>query len=158
LNSLNLSIELISIDLSTDPSIDLFICLFINLSIRAVCGRQLACLRAASAEELYNARHVTDDALLDWSPVQDGVELTGSPANLLASGQFAHNVTVLLGTNADEGSEFIQLSYDATFQESADYLTNWLVPELGNAVVNEYPPDAYNGTEDGKVSTLQLTL
>jgi len=99
---------------------------------------------------------VTDDALLDWSPVQDGVELTGSPANLLASGQFAHNVTVLLGTNADEGTEFIQLNYDATFQEATDYLVNWLGQELGNAVVNEYPPEAYNGTEDGKVSILLI--
>ena len=88
--------------------------------------------------------------------MEDGVELTGSPANLLATGQFAHNVTVLMGTNADEGSEFIKLSYDATFQESANYLVSLLGPELGNAVVNEYPPEAYNGTEDGKVSSSLL--
>ena len=36
----------------------------------------------------------------------DGVELMGSPAELLARGEVA-NVPILIGSNANEGSNFI---------------------------------------------------
>jgi len=52
------------------------------------------------------------------SPIVDGVELSEAPVDSLAAGRFAVNVTVLLGTNADEGSEFVGLDYDASFEEA----------------------------------------
>jgi carboxylesterase type B len=41
--------------------------------------------------------------LLDWSPVIDGVDVVGVPAELAAQGKAA-NVPVMLGTNANEGA------------------------------------------------------
>ncbi len=56
------------------------------------------------------------------SPIEDGVELTASPRDLLSTSGFAPNVTVAMGTNADEGSEFTDVDYDGTEQEYEDYL------------------------------------
>ena len=55
------------------------------------------------------------------------MELTAAPRDLIAAGAFAPNVTILFGTNADEGSEFIDLDYDASEEEYAAYMEQVLV-------------------------------
>ena len=42
-----------------------------------------------------------------WAPTVDGVELLDSPRKRLSGGHVAPNVPVLLGTNRDEGSQFL---------------------------------------------------
>jgi carboxylesterase type B len=72
------------------------------------------CLRALNTSEVSAAAHgLPSIGLCDWSPVIDGVELTAHPTALVAEGKFNKGVPVLLGSNADEGSEFVSgLSYD----------------------------------------------
>jgi carboxylesterase type B len=54
--------------------------------------------------------------------VEDGVEVLDQPRNLMAQGKFATNVTMLFGTNADEGSLFIDISYQADEAEYEAYM------------------------------------
>jgi len=59
------------------------------------------------------------------------VELTAQPREVMAQGKgFASNVSVLLGTNADEGSQFIDLAYDASEQDYEEYLVQVLGADL----------------------------
>jgi carboxylesterase type B len=109
-----------------------------------------ACMRALNSSQLYAGKHGVGGIFLDWSPVEDGVELTDQPRNLLAEGDYATNVSILLGTNADEGSLFVDISYDADEQEYEDYIVSVLGPDLGALAMAEYPYADYNGTEDGK--------
>jgi hypothetical protein len=55
------------------------------------------------------------------SPVEDGVEVFGEPRKLMAQGQFATNVSVLLGTNADEGSLFNSGGYNSNEEDYINY-------------------------------------
>ena len=96
---------------------------------------EVACLRTKSADEVLAARKGMPSALLTWSPVVDGVELTEEPQETLrklmaASGSrnddemtMATNVTVLLGSNGDEGSEFTELPYDATAEDYGYFIS-----------------------------------
>jgi hypothetical protein len=68
------------------------------------------------------------------SPIEDGVELTEAPRDSLAKGDFASNVTVLLGTNADEGSEFVAVDYDVSEAEAEAYMSSFWGPALGPLV------------------------
>lgn len=128
----------------------------------------LTCMRAANSSEVYAAKRgplsVDGGSLLTWSPVEDGVELLASPRDTLAAAAAApaggagsaalavgFNVSLLLGTNADEGSEFIDLKYDATPEEYDAYMHELMPPELADRIVAEYPAAMYNGSEDGKV-------
>lgn len=71
----------------------------------------VGCLRAKTHEELLNFSQSAPLPHLDswdscrWSPVIDGVELQGHPAQELHSGRVAP-VPLLLGTNKDEGVSF----------------------------------------------------
>jgi hypothetical protein len=49
------------------------------------------------------------------------VEVFGEPRKLMAQGQFATNVSVLLGTNADEGSLFVSISYNSNEEDYVNY-------------------------------------
>ena len=55
-----------------------------------------------------------------WTPPVDGVELQDTPLALLQRGEVAPNVSVILGTNRDEGTYFTttQRPTNATWQES----------------------------------------
>lgn len=67
------------------------------------------------------------------------------------AGNFAQNVSITMGTNADEGSEFADIDYDADEQAYEDYLYEVFEPELAALTLLEYPYAAYNGSADGKV-------
>ena len=75
------------------------------------------------------------------------MELLASPRDTLAAAAAApaggagsaalavgFNVSLLLGTNADEGSEFIDLKYDATPEEYDAYMHE-LMPPVTTAAV-----------------------
>jgi hypothetical protein len=66
------------------------------------------------------------------SPVEDGVEVFGEPRKLMAQGQFATNVSVLLGTNADEGSLFNSVGYNSNEEDYVNYANKvWFFVFLG---------------------------
>lgn len=74
---------------------------------------QLACLRQKSAADVLSASGVTGSMLkagVRWAPVQDGITLTGNPAQQVQDGQFAR-VPVIFGSNHDEGRFFVATEY-----------------------------------------------
>ena len=60
-----------------------------------------------------------------FGPVVDGAELTDHPAALLARGAVAPNVTLLVGSNRDEGSIFIANVSGTGENQTVD---DWVVP------------------------------
>ena len=77
-----------------------------------------ACLRRQSTLDLMRLADRTQGALpyddlwgrSQWAPVVDGVELTASPLQLLKDGAVPPSLPVLMGTNKDDGTEFIASS------------------------------------------------
>ena len=49
-----------------------------------------------------------------WAPVVDGVELVDDPPALIESGRALTNITLVVGSNADEGTEFIAWTRNMT--------------------------------------------
>ena len=119
-----------------------------------VTAEEVACMRSKSAQEVLDARHGMPDSLLSWSPVEDGVQLVEAPRLAIAKGDFATNVSITLGTNADEGSEFTGLPWDATESEYEVYMKSTFGDELGEKVVAKYSAAYYNdsGVEGKGVS------
>lgn len=78
--------------------------------------------------------HVQIDApFIAYTPAVDGVVLTDKPAVLLENKQM-NPVTIMVGSNADEGTLFSQLPYDATEKEYEAYLTHVLGPNVAPKV------------------------
>jgi para-nitrobenzyl esterase len=74
---------------------------------------QLACMRQKSAADLMhgsvpNGNEVKVD--IRWTPVQDGITITGDPARQVQEGQF-NRVPVIWGTTHDEGRLFVASEY-----------------------------------------------
>jgi carboxylesterase type B len=116
------------------------------------------CLRGVNATALLAAEHGLPSGgnLCDWTPVIDGIELTAHPAVLAAAGKFNKGVPVLLGTNADEGTEFVgHLNKKA----NASDVKAWAMNEfrgLSEATVDQilaqYPCSAYEKEANKKSS------
>lgn len=85
----------------------------------------LSCLRNTSWEQLRKWSYKTDSDGLpfedtwdssEWAPVVDGVELPMAPPKAIESGHVLSNATLLLGSNADEGNEFIATTRNMTIK------------------------------------------
>ncbi|EAQ83708.1 hypothetical protein CHGG_10112 [Chaetomium globosum CBS 148.51] len=76
----------------------------------------IACLREAPLDVVYNAAASTPTQPT-WWPTIDGEFLTHPPSLQLAAGNFPHNITLLLGTNDDEGFALSNLLGAATETE-----------------------------------------
>jgi len=72
-----------------------------------------------------------------------GVELTDSPENLAKAGKF-HKVPILLGTNANEGSIFSQLSHFVTADEYEADVIQKFGQEIGQQVLSYYPASNFS--------------
>jgi len=107
------------------------------------------CLRSKPSEDLYKARSQIEAPFLRWAPAIDGVELTDEPYNLLAQNEIA-DVPVLFGSNADEGTMFVDLDYDATEAEYESYIIELMGKEIGEKVIVEYPYSYYNEAFENK--------
>ena len=105
-----------------------------------------ACLRALNSSEVAAAARglPTEDLLCDWSPVIDGVELTAHPQVLAEQGK-VHAVPTLLGTNQDEGTEFVHLALNASEADFEAYAEQ-NAPGYGAAIAAQYPVSAYKKT------------
>ena len=64
------------------------------------------------------------------APVVDGVELPLEPTKAIESGRVLTNITIMLGSNADEGTEFIattrNMTINALANMSAPQFDTWL--------------------------------
>ncbi|WP_194818475.1 carboxylesterase/lipase family protein [Nocardia sp. XZ_19_385] len=110
------------------------------------CGEvptRLQCLRALPIDRLLSSPTTQLNSMaVTWSPVQDGVVVTSSPEQALASGA-ARDMPLIIGSNADEGATFIALlDYArATIPTAADYL-GWareLFGDNSTQVLARYP-------------------
>ena len=106
-----------------------------------------ACLRAVNASAIEAAGHDLPDSdrLCEWSPVIDGVELTAPPQKLAAAGKLKKGVPTLLGTNRDEGTEFVHFPLNGS-QADFDAYAATNVPGYGPQVVASYPLTDYPHT------------
>jgi len=104
----------------------------------------MSCLLSLSTNEIINASQlVSNGALLPWTPVVDGVELTALPAELAAQGLY-NKVPVLLGTNKDEGTVFIgYLGVNVSAAEFAIWV-KLSFPTLYQQVLDMYPLANYS--------------
>lgn len=104
---------------------------------------ELACMRAQSMQALINNQENANNALVAWSPVVDGVELTDIPPQLVRQGLFNH-VPVLLGSNHDEGTLLISgLNPPATAQQLYDWINSTVGYEWADQVIAMYPVSEY---------------
>lgn len=106
-----------------------------------------SCLRAVNASDIEAAGHnlPQSDRLCEWSPVIDGVELTEQPQVLAAAGKLKPGVSALLGTNRDEGTEFVHFPLNGS-QLDFDAYAAANVPGYGEQVVARYPLADYPQT------------
>ena len=78
-------------------------------------GRKIvSCMRNKTMEQIRKWGYKTDSNGLpfedtwdssEWAPVVDGVELPMTPTTAIEKGKVLANITILLGSNADEGDE-----------------------------------------------------
>eukprot|EP00943_MAST-04B_sp_MAST-4B-sp1_P005223 g5223.t1 len=121
----------------------------------------LECLRSKNISEIYRAGDNSqphDDpggvSLIDWSPVVDGVELLDDPLNCLKKGQ-VNRVPVLLGSNKDEGTEFVKPKEDKmTLPLYKDFLNKSFGATLAPEVLAMYPAPKYSSPWRAAVDAL----
>ena len=104
----------------------------------------LACLRAISWENITLVNTIDFLSLDRWGPVVDGVEVPDFPRAMAARGQLAPNVSVLIGSNADEGTLFaVPQCLDLGMNTSAAYLaclSAYFGGALAPTIAGLYPP------------------
>jgi para-nitrobenzyl esterase len=74
---------------------------------------QLECMRQKSAAEVVTASVPSGNEInvdVRWTPVEDGITLTGSPAKQIRDGQF-NRVPAMFGSTHDEGRFFVATEY-----------------------------------------------
>eukprot|EP00038_Savillea_parva_P017986 m.22098 g.22098 ORF g.22098 m.22098 type:complete len:555 (+) comp3954_c0_seq1:100-1764(+) len=114
------------------------------------------CLRGVNASVLEAHKPSCKSALLDWAPTVDGVELTAHPRDLLAKG-LAHDVPVILGTNRNEGTEFVDMSQTANDSLYALTIESEFGSALGSQILQQYPTSRYEATKGGTAAWWALT-
>lgn len=98
----------------------------------------VACLQALTTDEVLTAYHTmpksgveTGSVYEQWSPTNDGVEAVTHPWISAAAGG-VNKVPIMLGTNRDEGSMFVDLPKNATLSELHDF---WSLIGLDNSQI-----------------------
>jgi len=103
----------------------------------------LKCLRALSMEELLSVSSVTGAYATNWAPTVDGVELTHSPEDLASQGKIA-NVPIMVGTNLNEGTNFMPDSFkNMTADQYEPFLLSEYGANVGPDVATLYPLSSY---------------
>lgn len=123
-------------------------------SLNCVAGgaiSQADCLRAVNASVLHAHRPHCNGAEVNWSPTVDGVELMAEPRVLLAQGK-AHDVPVIIGTNRDEGTIFIDFPMDGNDTQYAQSMVANFGSTLGPQILQQYPTNRFNATKDASAA------
>lgn len=87
-------------------------------------NRTLESLRSKSPEEIVN-NESSNGGVVDFpfAPVEDGCFLPGVPQTLMDAGAFASNISVMLGSNVNEGSWFLQYFFGLPVEEEHPEVT-----------------------------------
>eukprot|EP00756_Hemistasia_phaeocysticola_P005774 Hpha_TRINITY_DN13493_c0_g1::TRINITY_DN13493_c0_g1_i1::g.131171::m.131171/K01049/ACHE; acetylcholinesterase len=107
------------------------------------------CLRSRNLTQvLAGMKHLpSPEGLVGWSPTVDGVEFTADVQILGAQGDIA-NVPVLLGTNKNEGTTFVNLDKKANASDLDRYVVSQI--DKSAAITAEieaaYPPSSFEKT------------
>jgi len=128
------------------------------------CGTDLDCFLNKTTKEIEVAKNemVKTSTLseLHWGPVVDMVSNMGTPQQLIAAGRFNKKVPVVMGSNRDEFSVFIETNpeirtmYKPSMTEADfDNLLAYLGNDTIKAVKKAYDPSVYSYPKDlGKYS------
>ena len=103
----------------------------------------LECLRNLTTQEIMSAAGNLRSGILEWSPVVDGVEIPDDPRNLASEGR-VHNVPVLLGSNKDEGTYFVNIPRNISTSTFHNHLEKMLGKDLAQSAAEHYPPSQYS--------------
>jgi para-nitrobenzyl esterase len=118
----------------------------------------LACMRGKTVEEIIKAEPAnTTIAGETWYPSVDGWNLPDLPSKLVAAGSFEKMPTIF-GTNADEGSLFIQLGGPAAMipdEAAFEKFAEANIPGHGVEIVAHYPTATYGTAQ--KAATAAIT-
>ena len=116
----------------------------------------LACLRGKTAQEIITAGPAASIAGEIWYPSVDGWNLPDQPSKLVEAGSFEKMPTIF-GTNADEGTLFIQLGGptsmipdEAAFEKFAE--AN--IPGHGKEIVAHYPTATYGTAQKAAIAAI----
>ncbi|XP_054924860.1 acetylcholinesterase-like [Dermacentor andersoni] len=84
----------------------------------------LNCLRSKDAKDIVKSES-NNGGIVDFPfvPVEDGAFLPGTPQALMDSGAFARNISVMLGSNVNEGSYFLQYFFGLSVREQNPQVT-----------------------------------
>lgn len=108
----------------------------------------LGCLLRLSAHELAAVL----PRLSDWGPTIDGVDLTASPQQLIARGEYNSAAPILIGANRDEFAEWVQYlphnmteaGFDKWFSQSPFRRNVTEIKKLFDPSLYPYPSDLGN--------------
>ena len=110
------------------------------------------CLRQLNATELMKLnsdtaeRNVTDIVaynFLSWAPVIDGKDLVEHPLKLMKAGKI-HKVPMLVGTNLNEGTEFVRgMGHDGNASDLSAWILKNFGPVYAPKVAAMYPISSY---------------
>jgi len=104
---------------------------------------KLTCLLTAEARVLNLLTMLVprDDSFLTdgWAPVIDGVDLIGPIMDSIERGDIAEGVDLLMGTNLDEGTEFMDLTPALSCSADSAQLQEWAVSFYGERVGPHVP-------------------
>lgn len=125
----------------------------VTLSNALGCGvdpDELGCLRSHSADAVNQALKVSDALFLGdgvtWGPIVDGVVVPEPPLTAFLTGDVA-NVPLILGSNADEGTIFIELAGGMTSESLEALLSAWF-PSGAEQILTEYPRSDFATVEE----------
>eukprot|EP00049_Salpingoeca_infusionum_P011926 m.210889 g.210889 ORF g.210889 m.210889 type:complete len:549 (-) comp15054_c0_seq7:267-1913(-) len=102
---------------------------------------EVACMRQVSPKDLFAHEEDLPNHVLDWQPTEDGYEMTEPIEIMWKNGMINPNVKqVLLGTNQDEGSEFLShIKPSANVSDYETWLNNFFTQPLAAKVLAKYP-------------------
>ncbi|XP_075525249.1 acetylcholinesterase-like isoform X2 [Dermacentor variabilis] len=84
----------------------------------------LDCLRCKDPEDIVKSEPYSGGVVdFPFAPVEDGAFLPGTPQTLMDSGAFARNISVMLGSNVNEGSWFLQYFFGLSVTEENPEVT-----------------------------------
>jgi len=121
---------------------------FAGLGVSVGCNKSnttpqevIECLRNTAVADILSASVPCGGTTCCYLPTIDFAEIVDVPATLYSQGHFT-NVSVIVGTNMNEGSIFISLAHDATEAEYETYVKTNYGP-IASDVLKLYPASNY---------------
>lgn len=106
----------------------------------------LDCLRTKSTSQIVNAQKKMPSKIFvlpNWGPVLDGIEILEDPVHLYEEGKIHPGVSLIAGTNTNEGTMFIY----------GDFITG-----LSEPAYKKFVNDTMNGLEDNIYNATAIKL